>query len=68
VPPGLHGVEVRQIGFAFKTVTNVTIVAGETTVLDVSLTSAVFAVEAITVSAEVEQGTVGRALEEQRPR
>lgn len=66
VTPGLRTVEVRQIGFAFKTVTNVTIVAGETTVLDVSLTSAVFAVEAITVSAEVEQGTVGRALEEQR--
>lgn len=66
VPPGLHTVEVRQIGFASKTVTNVTIVAGETTVLDVSLTSAVFAVEAITVSAEVEQGTVGRALDEQR--
>jgi hypothetical protein len=66
VPPGLHTIEVRQIGFAFKTVTNVTITGGETTVLDVGLSSAVFAVEAITVSAEVEQGTVGRALDEQR--
>jgi hypothetical protein len=66
VPPGVHTVEVRQVGFSFKTVTNVTVTAGETTVLDVTLGSAVFAVEAITVTAEVEQGTVGRALEEQR--
>jgi len=66
VPPGLHTVDVRQVGFTFKTVTNVTVTAGETTVLDVSLGSAVFTAETITVSAEIEQGTVGRALEEQR--
>jgi hypothetical protein len=66
VPPGVHTIDVRQIGFTLKSVTNVTVTAGETTVLDVSLTSAVFAVEAITVSAEIEQGTVSRALEEQR--
>jgi outer membrane receptor for ferrienterochelin and colicin len=66
VPPGTHVVDVRQIGFTFKTVTNVTVTAGETTVLDVSLGSAVFTAETITVSAEIEQGTVGRALEEQR--
>lgn len=66
VPPGVHTIEARQIGFTAKTVTNVTVTAGETTVLDVSLGSAVFAVEAITVSAEVEQGSVSNALEEQR--
>jgi outer membrane receptor protein involved in Fe transport len=66
VPPGVHTVEVRQIGFTAKTVTNVTVTAGETTVLDVTLGSAVFEVEAITVSAEVEQGSVNQALEEQR--
>ena len=66
VPPGVHTVEVRQIGFTAKTVTNVTVTAGETTVLDVTLGSAVFQVEAITVSAEVEQGSVSQALEAQR--
>jgi outer membrane receptor protein involved in Fe transport len=66
VPPGVHTVEVRQIGFTAKTVTNVTVAAGETTVLDVTLGSAVFQVEAITVSAEIEQGSVNQALEQQR--
>jgi TonB dependent receptor/Carboxypeptidase regulatory-like domain/TonB-dependent Receptor Plug Domain len=66
VPLGAHTVEIRKIGFTPKNVTNVSIIADETTVLDLSLTSAVFAVEAITVSAEVERGTVNRALEEQR--
>ena len=66
VPPGVHTVEVRQIGYSVKTVTNVAVTPGETTVLDVTLGSAVFQVEAITVSAEVERGSVNQALEEQR--
>lgn len=66
VPPGVHTVDVRQIGFTAKTVTNVTVTADETTVLDVGLSSAVVTIEAITVSAEVERGTVSRALEEQK--
>ena len=66
VPVGAQTVEVRQVGFAQKTVINVQITAGETTVLDIALTSAVFSVETITVTAEVERGTVSRALEEQR--
>ncbi len=66
VPPGAQNIEVRQVGFTFKTVTNVLITEDETTVLDVALSSATFAVEAITVTAQVERGTVARALEEQR--
>lgn len=66
VPPGMHTVAVRQIGFTVKTVTNVTVTAGETTVLDVTLGAAVFQVEAITVTAEVERGSVNQALEAQR--
>ena len=66
VPAGVHTVQVRQIGFTAKSVTNVVVKAGETTVLDVSLSSAVIAIEAITVTAEAERGTVSRALEEQR--
>lgn len=66
VPVGPQTVDVRKIGFTRKTVTGVRIVAGETTVLDLAIASAVFAVEAITVSAELERGTVNRALEEQR--
>jgi hypothetical protein len=66
VPPGVHTVAVRQIGYSVKTVTNVAVTPGETTVLDVTLGSAVFEVDAITVSAEVERGSVNQALEEQR--
>jgi hypothetical protein len=66
IPPGRHTVEVRKIGFTPKNVTNVGVAADSTTLLDLSLTTAVFAVEAITVSADVERGTVSRALEEQR--
>jgi len=66
VPVGAQTVETRQVGFAQKTVINVQIAAGETTVLNIALTSAVFSLETITVTAEVERGTVSRALEEQR--
>ena len=67
VPPGTCTVDVRQIGFTAKRVTNVVVQAGETTVLDVSLSSATaITVAAITVTAEAERGTVSRALEEQR--
>jgi hypothetical protein len=66
VPPGRHTVEIRKIGYTPKNVTNVAIAADSTTVLDLTLSTAVFAIEAITVSAEVERGTVNRALEEQR--
>jgi hypothetical protein len=66
VPVGFQSVEVRQIGYVAKTVTGVQIVAGETTVLDLTLSPTTFDVEAITVTAEAERGTVGRAIEEQR--
>jgi outer membrane receptor protein involved in Fe transport len=66
VPVGLQTVEIRKIGFTPKNVTGVAIGPDSTTVLDLTLTTAVFTVEAITVSAEVERGSVNRALEEQR--
>lgn len=66
VPAGTHTVEVRQIGYSQKTVTNVEVRASGPTTLDVSLSPAVFAVEAIEVTAEVEQGSVSAALQRQR--
>jgi hypothetical protein len=66
VPVGLQTVEIRKIGFTLKNVTGVAIGPDSTTVLDLTLTTAVFTVEAITVSAAVERGSVNRALEEQR--
>jgi len=66
VPVGPQTVEIRRIGFTPKNVTNVAIAPDSTTVLDLTLTSAVFAVEAITVTAEAERGSVNRAIEEQR--
>jgi hypothetical protein len=66
VPVGLQTIEIRKIGFTPKNVTGVAIGPDSTTVLDLTLTTAVFEVEAITVSAEVERGSVNRALEEQR--
>ncbi|HEX9730040.1 MAG TPA: TonB-dependent receptor [Gemmatimonadales bacterium] len=66
VPVGPVVIEVRRIGYSFKTVTQVGIAPGETTVLDVALVPATFNVEAIIVTATVERGTVSRALDEQR--
>jgi hypothetical protein len=66
VPVGPRTIEIRKIGFTPKNVTGVAIAPDSTTVLDLTLTSAVFAVEAITVTADVERGSVNRALEEQR--
>jgi outer membrane receptor protein involved in Fe transport len=66
VPVGPRTIEIRKIGFTPKNVTNVAIAPDSTSVLDLTLTAAVFAVEEITVTADVERGSVNRALEEQR--
>ena len=66
VPAGSQSVTVRMIGYRSKTVSDVVVQAGGATQLDVTLDAAVVELEGIVVSAEVERGSVSRALDEQR--
>ena len=66
VPAGEVGLEARRLGFAAKTVTGVQVVAGRTIEQNVSLTAATVQLEAVTVSATKERGSVSAALDAQR--
>jgi hypothetical protein len=66
VPAGQQAIRVSYIGYAPKTVTGVQVPAGAALSLDVTLNSAAVAIAEITVSAERERGSVGRALDAQR--
>jgi hypothetical protein len=66
VPAGSHTVAVRIIGYGGKAVTGVVVTAGAVLPLDISLTAAAVQVAGIEVTAEVEHGSVSRALDEQR--
>ncbi|MGH7547676.1 MAG: carboxypeptidase regulatory-like domain-containing protein [Gemmatimonadales bacterium] len=66
VSAGLHTVSVRAIGYASKFVAAVSVQAGATTLLDVTLGTAAVELEGITVTAEQERGSVSYALNQQR--
>jgi len=66
VPAGTTSIQARRIGFAAKTVTAIQVVAGRTVEQDVSLTAATVRLEAVTVSATTERGSVNDALDRQR--
>ncbi|MFL5617113.1 MAG: TonB-dependent receptor domain-containing protein [Gemmatimonadaceae bacterium] len=66
VPAGATSIQARRIGFAAKTVTGVQVVAGRTIEQNISLTAATVRLEAITVSATTERGSVSDALDRQR--
>ena len=66
VPAGAASLRIRTIGYAPKLVTGVVVRAGEATLQDVALTSAIVEVAEIAVTSEAERGTVNRALDEQR--
>lgn len=63
---GSSTLQVRRLGYAVKTVTGVTIVAGQTVEQDIALTPATVELEAVTVTAGSEKGTVDAALDQQR--
>ncbi len=66
VPSGAQSIQVRFIGYTAKTVSGVTVPAGGTVSQDVSLTHSVISIAELTVSAELEKGSVAQALDEQR--
>jgi hypothetical protein len=66
VPAGVVSIRARYIGYGPKIVAGVEVVAGAGTTQDIGLTVQVVELEEITVAAVAEQGTVNRALEEQR--
>ena len=66
VPAGATSIQARRLGFAAKTVTGVQAIAGRTLEQNISLTGATVQLEAVTVSATAERGSVSDALDRQR--
>lgn len=66
VPAGTVGITARRLGFAAKTVTGIQVAAGRTAEQNVSLTASTVQLEAVTVSATTERGSVSDALDAQR--
>lgn len=66
VPAGTVALRVRYIGFQPKLVSGLVVPAGGAVTQDVGLTTQVVELEELTVAAQAEQGSVNRALEEQR--
>ncbi|HVH13297.1 MAG TPA: TonB-dependent receptor, partial [Longimicrobium sp.] len=66
VPAGARSLTVSALGYGSKTVTGVQVTAGGTVSMDVSLASANLLLEAVTVTAAAERGSVTQALDEQR--
>jgi hypothetical protein len=66
VPAGPLGITARRLGFAAKTVTGIQVVSGRTAEQNISLTASTVQLEAVTVSATTERGSVSDALDAQR--
>jgi TonB-dependent receptor len=66
VPAGTHAISVTFIGYGNKTVQGILVQSGEATQQDISLVTSAIAIDAITVTAARERGTVSAALNEQR--
>jgi outer membrane receptor protein involved in Fe transport len=66
VPAGEVSLQLRRLGYAAKTVTGIEVAAGRAAEQNVSLASATVRLEAVTVTASNERGTVNEALDRQR--
>lgn len=66
VPAGTYDLVVSSLGFSRKTVTGVTIEAGQATSLDVTLSPEAVEVNDLTVSVEQEKGSAAALLDEQK--
>jgi hypothetical protein len=66
VPAGPAAIQARRIGFQAKTITGVVVPAGRAVEQNVALGAATVQLQAVTVSAAVERGSVNQALDAQR--
>jgi outer membrane receptor protein involved in Fe transport len=66
IPAGTVSILVRRIGYSPKTVTGLVVAAGQSVELNVSLATANVSLQAVTVSATKERGTVSEALSGQK--
>ncbi|HLV25780.1 MAG TPA: carboxypeptidase regulatory-like domain-containing protein, partial [Gemmatimonadales bacterium] len=66
VPSGNVDLSIRRIGFQPKTITGIMVPDGDGVELNVTLAAATIQLDAVTVSAEAERGSVAAALDEQR--
>ena len=66
VPAGTVSITARRLGFAAKTVTGIQVAGGRTAEQNISLTASTVQLEAVTVSATTERGSVSDALDAQR--
>jgi hypothetical protein len=66
VPEGTVSLLVRRIGFAPKTVTGIVVIAGRAVEQNIAITAANIQLQAVTVTASAERGTVAEALDAQR--
>jgi len=66
VPVGVTTVTAQQLGYGTKSVSDVEIVANQTTTLDISLEESAVQVEGIVVTSEREEGSTAFLLDERR--
>ncbi len=66
VPGGTQTLTVSLVGYADKTITGLQVPGGGSVSADVTLSAQALGLEAITVTASAERGSVSRALDEQR--
>src|SRR5215211_4320098 len=66
VPAGTITVQVRRLGYAPKTVTGILLSAGQTLEQNITMQPATVRLQAMSVTAAAERGTVNEALDQQR--
>jgi hypothetical protein len=66
VPAGTVTLQARRIGYVAKTVTGVVVPAGGAVEQDISLGAATVQLQAVSVTASAERGSVGAVLDQQR--
>ena len=66
VPAGIHEVRASVLGYGPKSVTDVRVLAGESTPLDIGLAQTAIEIETITVTATMETGSTASLLDKQK--
>src|SRR5215211_2030635 len=66
IPAGTVTVQVRRLGYAPKTVTGILLSAGQTLEQNITMQPATVRLQAMSVTAAAERGTVNEALDQQR--